>query len=251
MMRFLEPFPVPLLFVDETNSTNSCLHNYCVDRQVAEFSIVMTNFQTAGRGQRGNSWESEREKNLLFSIIFFPTFLEARDQFLLSQIISLSIKEALDTYTKNISIKWPNDIYWCEKKICGMLIENDLTGQHITQSIAGIGININQQFFSSLAPNPVSLYQITGKEHDLLLILEKITQRIKDYYTLLKTGKKALISQRYKEALFRKKGIHLYSDAEGTFQAEIADIKPDGSLILKDEAGGERKYAFKEVQYIL
>lgn len=120
-----------------------------------------------------------------FQFCAFPCFWEARCQFLISQIISLAIKEELSTYTEDISIKWPNDIYWKEKKICGILIENDLMGRNICQSIAGIGININQEEFYSPAPNPVSLYQITGKRHDVFEILKNIMIRVQSYYAKL------------------------------------------------------------------
>lgn len=172
MMPSPDTFPVPLIHINETNSTNNYLQSLCSEQKVEELTVVVADFQTSGRGQRGNSWESAPGKNLLFSTVIFPEFLEARRQFLISQIISLAIKEELDTYTTDISIKWPNDIYWKEKKICGMLIENDLMGRNISQSIAGIGININQEIFHSSAPNPVSLLQITEEEHDLFEILK-------------------------------------------------------------------------------
>ena len=165
-------FPVPLIHISETNSTNSYLQNFCAKEKTEEFTTVAADYQTSGRGQRGNSWESEPHKNLLFSFVLFPEFLEARRQFLISQIVSLAIKEELDTYTDDVSIKWPNDIYWKEKKICGILIENDLIGRNISRSIAGIGININQEEFHSPAPNPVSLYQITGKQYDIYEVLK-------------------------------------------------------------------------------
>ena len=155
-------------------------------------------------------------------VSIFPEFLEARRQFLISQIISLAIKEELDTYTTDISIKWPNDIYWKEKKICGMLIENDLMGRNISQSIAGIGININQETFHSFAPNPVSLRQITGKEFDLFEILKNIVLR-----------------------------IHRFKDANGEFLARIICVEPEGRLILEDEILNKRGYMFKEVEYLL
>lgn len=174
MMPSPDTFPVPLIHINETNSTNNYLQSLCSEQKVEELTVVVADFQTSGRGQRGNSWESAPGKNLLFSTVIFPEFLEARRQFLISQVISLAIKEELDTYTSDISIKWPNDIYWKEKKICGMLIENDLMGRNINQSIAGIGININQEIFHSSAPNPVSLLQITGEEHDLFKTLKNI-----------------------------------------------------------------------------
>ena len=246
-----EIFPVPVIHISETNSTNNYLQSLCSQQKVEELSVVVADFQTSGRGQRGNSWESAPNKNLLFSTIFFPEFLEARRQFLISQIISLAIKEELDTYTADISIKWPNDIYWKEKKICGMLIENDLMGRNISQSIAGIGININQEIFHSSAPNPVSLRQVTGKEYDLFEILKNVMLRIQSYYSLLKKDDAASIACQYEKSLFRKEGMHRYKDANGEFLARIVCVEPEGRLILEDEVLIKRGYMFKEVEYLL
>lgn len=251
MMRYPESFPVPLIRVEETNSTNNYLQALCDERKVEEFTTVVADFQTSGRGQRGNSWESEPGENLLFSFVVFPEFLEARRQFLLSQIVSLAIKEELDNYVADISIKWPNDIYWREKKICGMLIENDLMGRNISQSIAGIGININQKAFYSPAPNPVSLRQITGKQYDILEILENVMVRVQSYYKLLRDGDTEKIATRYEKSLFRKEGMHRYRDANGEFLARILSLEPEGRLILEDEMQRKRGYMFKEVEYLL
>ena len=242
MMPFPDIFPVPLIHINETNSTNNYLQSLCSKQKMEELTVVVDDFQTSGRGQRGNSWESDPGKNLLFSTVIFPDFLEARRQFLISQIISLAIKEELDTYTTDISIKWPNDIYWKEKKICGMLIENDLMGRNISQSIAGIGININQEMFHCSAPNPVSLVQITGKEHDLFEILKNI---------MLKKGDTTSIACQYEKSLFRREGIHRYKDANGEFLARIVCVEPEGRLILEDEMLMKRDYMFKEVEYLL
>lgn len=251
MMPSPDIFPVPLIHISETNSTNNYLQSLCSKQKVEELTVVVADFQTSGRGQRGNSWESDSGKNLLFSIVIFPEFLEARRQFLISQIISLAIKEELDTYTTDISIKWPNDIYWKEKKICGMLIENDLMGRNISQSIAGIGININQETFHSFAPNPVSLRQITGKEFDLFEILKNIVLRIQSYYSLLKKGNTESIVCQYEMSLFRKEGMHRFKDANGEFLARIIRVEPEGRLILEDEILNKRGYMFKEVEYLL
>ena len=250
MMPSPDIFPVPLIHISETNSTNNYLQSLCSKQKVEELTVVVADFQTSGRGQRGNSWESDSGKNLLFSIVIFPEFLEARRQFLISQIISLAIKEELDTYTTDISIKWPNDIYWKEKKICGMLIENDLMGRNISQSIAGIGININQETFHSFAPNPVSLRQITGKEFDLFEILKSIVLRIQSYYSLLKKGNTESIVCQYEMSLFKKEGMHRFKDANGEFLARIC-VEPEGRLILEDEILNKRGYMFKEVEYLL
>ena len=214
-------FPVPLIILPETDSTNNYLTQLCNEQQsaVREFTTVIAERQTAGKGQRGNSWESEDCRNITFSFVLYPTFIEARRQFILSQIVSLSIKEELDQWTEGISIKWPNDIYW------------------------------------SNAPNPISLKQITGKDHDRYLILANIMERVKEYYTLLQadTSNNAadIITERYVRSLFRRNGFHRYADADGEFLACLLRVEPDGRFILKDQTGKEREYLFKEVQYLL
>ena len=227
MMLSPDLFPVPLIHISETNSTNSYLQTFCAKEKTEEFTTVATDYQTSGRGQRGNSWESEPHKNLLFSFVLFPEFLEARRQFLISQIVSLAIKEELDTYTDDVSIKWPNDIYWKEKKICGILIENDLIGRNISRSIAGIGININQEEF-----------------HNIML-------RVQSYYYQLKKNDTSSIVTQYEKSLFRKEGMHRYKDANGEFLARIVYVEPEGRLILEDERQIKRGYMFKEVEYLL
>lgn len=252
-----DTFPFPLVALDETDSTNQHLSRLCNERQeaIAEFTTVVAEFQTAGKGQRGNTWEAEEGKNLLFSFVLYPTFLEARRQFILSQIVSLAIKEELSRWSDEITIKWPNDIYWKDKKICGILIENDLAGHNIARSISGIGININQELFHSDAPNPVSLKQITGKEHDRHTILAHILQRIETYYNSLRTEEpniySAEIATRYARSLYRRRGLHPYEDGNGKFLARLLRVEQDGRLILEDESGRERQYLFKEVQYVI
>ena len=161
----------------------------------------------------------------------------------------------MDTWTDNITIKWPNDIYWKDKKICGILIENDLFGHFISRSISGIGININQDKYQSDAPNPVSLKQITGKVHDRYEILANILKRVQTYYNCLQAEDpdtySALIATRYARSLFRRRGLHPYEDANGKFMARLLRVENDGRFILEDEFGKEREYLFKEVQYIL
>lgn len=257
MMPSPDTFPFPLIALNETNSTSNYLSGFCDEQKEAidEFTTVTAEFQTAGKGQRGNSWEAEEGKNLLFSFALRPTFLEVRRQFILSQIVSLSIKEELDQWTDDISIKWPNDIYWKENKICGILIENNLIGHSIGRSISGIGININQEKFHSNAPNPISLKQITGQEHDRYLILASILKRIQTYYIQLQTASydtfTASITARYNAALFRRIGFYPYADANGRFLAQLLRVEENGYFVLEDNEGKERKYLFKEVQYIL
>lgn len=216
-----------------------------------EYTIVSVDLQTAGRGQQGNGWESEEGKNILFSMVVFPVSVFANEQFIISQIVSLAVKDILSKYTDNITIKWPNDIYWKEKKISGILIENNLMEDHISQSVMGIGVNINQELFTSNAPNPVSLKQITGKDHDKEIILHQIIRQLISYFEKLKSKDTADIIRNYKQSLFRREGFHLYNDGKNDFKARIKSIEPSGILVLETEEGTCHRFAFKEVKFIL
>lgn len=241
---------IPIIHLTKTSSTSTYLKSICSAIRLAEFTTVVSEFQTTGHGQANNSWESEDGKNILFSFVLYPNFCPANKQFHLSQLISLSIMEELQSFAKDFSIKWPNDIYWQDKKICGILIENELFGEMMQRCIAGIGININQTAFHSDAPNPVSLAQIIGREEDKRAILNSIMKRVKDYYELYKSGEVKTITERYFNALYRKDGFHRYKDNDGYFNARIADILPLGTLILEDEQGKKRAYNFKEVSFV-
>lgn len=236
-----------LIHLEETTSTNNHLRSLVGKELLPEGSVVVTDFQTSGRGQVGNVWESEAGKNLMFSVILYPDFLPANRQFLISQIAALSVKETLDRYTTDITVKWPNDIYWKDRKICGMLIENDLSGQTLYCSVIGIGINLNQQQFRSDAPNPVSLTQITGKEYDKEELLNRFLRIFYRRYLDLLQEKEEEIRIAYREALYHGKGYFGYKDENGLFEACIHGIELTGHLILRLPDGELRRYAFKEV----
>ena len=235
----------------ETNSTNNHLRGLVGKEPLPEGSVVIADYQTAGRGQVGNTWESEKGKNLMFSVILYPDYLPANRQFLISQIAALSVKETLDEYVSDITVKWPNDIYWRDRKICGMLIENDLTGHSLYCSVIGIGININQQEFRSGAPNPVSLAQITNREYDREEILRHFQKRLYDRYLGLILEHEADIRRDYMSALYRSDGFYRYRDDQGLFEARIKEIEPTGHLVLELSDGEVRRYAFKEVSAVL
>ena len=243
-------YPVPIYLTD-TTSTNSYLSALCDNTKPAELTSVYTYYQTAGRGQRGNHWESEAGANLLFSFVMYPHFVEVSQQFLLSQITALSLQEILSSYADDITIKWPNDIYWRNKKLCGTLTEIDLMGAGISRCISGTGINVNQEKFFSDAPNPVSLYQITGCRYSQPKLMHQFMERLSAWYELLKSGDTTTIRTSYFLHLYRREGYHSYRDENGTFQARIVDIEPIGRLMLEDTDHNIRKYMFKEVEYIL
>ena len=253
-MNYPQNIEIPMEKVKELSSTNDYLSQLCKESLAKEFYTVLAESQTSGKGQRGNHWESEAGKNLTFSIVLYPTALEAKKHFCLSMLAALSCVEALRAYTDGFSIKWPNDIYWHDKKIGGILIENELEGAYITQSILGIGLNINQEEFRSSAPNPISLKQILGVEANLQEVLSKVIHGIVGGYRQLESNfniTQLAIRTLYIKNLYRKKGLYPYRDKEGEFKAEFQKIESDGRLVLKDETGDLRHYAFKEIEFIL
>lgn len=196
-----------IIKIKETDSTNHWLKEQSEKQVLDEGTTVAAEFQTAGKGQRGNCWESEAGKNIICSMILYPQFLPVRLQFVLSEAIALGLKDALEQYFRPVEIKWPNDIYYGDKKIAGILIENEVTGQVIEKSIIGVGLNVNQEQFSSVAPNAVSMKQILGKETDLDALSEEMVNAVLSRYDILKAGNFALIVSDYHGSLYRKSVI--------------------------------------------
>ena len=232
------------------SSTNDKMKELTNKEDLPEFTIVITKFQTAGRGQEGNSWESLEGENLTFSILLRPDFLEPQDQFFISKVISLAIVRVLTDRGIDAMIKWPNDIYAGDKKIAGILIENELMGNSISISIAGIGLNVNQTVFTENAGNAVSMRNITGREYKLNVLLNDLVNEVIECYNYLRVEEFQLLNENYFMKLLRRTGFHKYRDEKGEFLAEIAGIESSGILILRDKKGKERKYAFKEVEFL-
>ena len=239
--------------VSQTASTNTYLSRLAAT--LPGGTVIYTPCQTAGRGQKGNSWESEDGKNLTFSMLLKRPPVKARDQFYLSEAAALAVVEALTAEAGDgFSVKWPNDVYWQDKKICGMLLENSLDGSDIAICIVGIGLNVNQERFLSDAPNPVSLINITGSEHDLEALLKRVCSRIEQLVgSLDDDNARADLHQRYMAALYRNDGqLYPWEDAAGhRLMASVAGIAPDGTLTLLHEDGTRHDYLFKEVKHII
>jgi BirA family biotin operon repressor/biotin-[acetyl-CoA-carboxylase] ligase len=229
-----------IVHIDETDSTNRWLREQGGEENV----VVWADYQTAGRGCGTNHWESERGKNLTFSMLLHPNDVPAQKQFRISRAISLAICKALGQHIGDLSIKWPNDIYWRDGKIGGILIEVTLQGNKVKDCIIGIGLNINQRVFRSDAPNPVSMWQICEQETDCEQLLQEILQAFQEY--MGKSNK-----DEYQSMLYRRKGFHPYADKDGAFMAEIIDVEDDGHLLLRDDNGQLRRYAFKEVTFVI
>ena len=234
-----------IIHIAETDSTNRWLREKTPPLPAGE-CVVIAEYQTAGKGCGSNSWESERGKNLTFSMLIHPEALPANAQFRITEVVSVALCETLELYiNKKVEIKWPNDIYVGDRKICGILIENRLQGSTIKDAIIGIGLNVNQRVFLSDAPNPVSLYQLTGQETNR----DTLLNRFLEAFERVSQSNTTCID--YRERLFRKGKEGLYEDETGRFTARLTDVLSDGRLQLVDSEGQTRIYAFKEVQFII
>ena len=216
-----------------------------------DMTVVVADYQTAGRGQGSNTWESEPGCNLLMSVRIRPTMVPPRRQFILSEAGALAVGRALAAYTDGISLKWPNDVYWNDSKISGTLIETAVNAQGLSSCIFGIGINVNQQVFRSDAPNPVSLWQILGCEVPVVDVMERLLDALEQELAHVWAGNFDEVSSRYHHRLYRREGFHPYRDDHGAFDAEILRVEDDGHLLLRDSSDIIRRYAFKEVTFVL
>ena len=235
-------------FIPQTPSTSTLLRELARKNQLEEGFMIHTDFQLAGKGQAGNSWESEIAQNLLFSILLYPHHVAIEAQFILSQLVSVAIKKVLDRYCSDITVKWPNDIYWKDKKLAGILIESSLQGAKISSMVIGVGLNVNQIRFLSDAPNPVSLRQITGEEIERATLLAEIYQEIMVHYLDFETPQ---IRSEYARSLYRKDAPHLFNDGEATFEATLQGVEPDGRLLLETAKKELRTFYFKEISFVI
>lgn len=239
--------------LDETDSTMSRIRLVPSESIPNDGAWLLTaDHQTAGHGQKGTTWESTRGDNLLFSFAFCPYAVKASEQFHLSEALALAVAEALSPWIGDCEVKWPNDVYHTDRKICGMLLQHTLSGDHIAQTNVGVGVNVNQRTFRSDAPNPVSVWQIRHEETSRERLLESIIGHFSSHYADICQHHAERVHEAYLQRLYRRDGYHRYRDAEGReFEARITGISPLGVLSLTDHEGHDRRFAFKEVSYVL
>ncbi|UII21253.1 biotin--[acetyl-CoA-carboxylase] ligase [Fulvivirga ligni] len=235
-----------LIFLPSCHSTNEEAQQM-LGSGVMEGTIIITENQTRGKGQRGNSWEAEPGKNLTFSFILKPSFLGVQSQFELNRVVSLGIHDYLSDMAPGFQVKWPNDIYNLDKKICGILIQNSVKKNHIENSIVGIGLNINQRKFSN--ERAISLGQITDESYDLQQVLDNLMQHIESRYLMLKNGRKEQLKTDYESTLYRFGEECLYKSNDQVFTGKITSVTPVGQLEI-ETLQGMRYFDFKEVEFL-
>lgn len=242
-----------IIALHEVDSTNSYLEREA--DQIDDTVMVTAYNQTAGHGQRGNGWESAPGENLTFSMLYHPKSFRATDQFAISESTALAVVDFLALYGVEAMVKWPNDIYVGDKKICGILIKHSLMGSEISHSILGVGININQTKFVSDAPNPVSIKQLTGETNNLEALTAEIARCLEHRLEMIYGEQNRLaLHEEFIRKLWRGDGnFHPFSDTTTgeMFEAEIDNIGPDGVLTLRLRDSSLRPYRFKEVTFLL
>ena len=250
------------MFIDETHSTSSLLRE-TYDDSLPHLFTIRTDFQTAGRGQAGNSWESERGKNLLFSALLRYNDLYAVEQWRLSMLVAVALWDVLAKYLpeSQLRIKWPNDVYFGDKKLVGILIENSLSGKYVGYSIVGIGVNINQTQWLSNAPNPISMKEISGREYDAEMLMNQWITSVQSWE--MRTTDE--IKTAYHQRLYRRNGWYEYVErevnltptaiaqrgTEDSFLAEIVDVTKQGELVLRLQNNEEKIYHFKQIRFVI
>jgi len=241
-----------IIHLPETKSTNSYAVDILSGERPEEGCVIVTDHQTNGKGTDSNTWESEKDKNLTFSLILYPSF-PADQQFIMNKAISLGIYDflAAELPGHKVSIKWPNDLYIEDKKICGILIQNSVTGNKLDYTVVGIGLNVNQLSFISNAPNPVSLKMITDLDYNLSDILQKLLHSLFNRYFTINQETISKTETDYQEALYRLMEWHEYLVKESQIHARITGTTDFGQLLLENETGEISVCDMKEVKFII
>ena len=220
--------------------------------QYVEGDIILAQCQTAGRGQRGHTWESRDGENLTFSLLLEPLFLPPSEQFLISECVALGVCDALLHYGIEVQIKWTNDIYIGDRKLAGILIEHKLQGSALARTVAGIGLNVNQKAFSDDLPNPISMAQAADREFDREEVLQTVATSLMARYEQLRDGGAKELQVDYHQRLYRLGQEHCYALPDGSrFRGIIRGVEPTGALRIENERGELLSFLFKEVEFVI
>ncbi len=240
------------IHLEVIDSTMSFASDLIAKSKPSEGTVVLADYQQAGRGQAGNTWQSSPAENLTLSAILYPSFLPVRRQFYLNMAVSLAVKELVETQTGiPAQVKWPNDILIAKKKVAGILISNTLRGDHLRSSIVGVGLNVNQTQFVPELNKATSLRLETGQYYDRKASLELLCEKLEQYYLLLRSENVQALKQAYLEALYGwQLTMNFHQPGGASFEAVITDVDESGKLCLR--VGPEvRLYNFKELVFHL
>ncbi len=231
------------------DSTNDFLKKIVQETAVESGTVVQANYQTKGRGQLQNTWQSEADKNLLFSVLYKFDDLKITHRFYLNKVVAIAVSTVLKQYIPNVKIKWPNDIMALNNKIAGILIENIFNGEQISQAIIGVGLNVNQVKFDNL-PKATSLKLLLKKDLDIDFILLEILDALEKMLDLLYQKYFSTIDKMYFTNLYRYQKPSMYHDKNGFFMAKIIGVKQSGLLQMELEDESIRLFNLKEIQFL-
>jgi len=236
----------------EVDSTNNFLKGLLSNsKPLIEGTVIMAENQYAGRGQQQNGWHSQPGKNLTFSVLLQPHFLAVTDQFDLVRVVSLGVFDALAPLLGGkLKIKWPNDLYYADYKLGGMLIENMVQAGQIKNSVVGIGLNINQESFPPHLPGAISIKQILHQDYDLKVLLADICRSIEAYYLNLKAGKNLFVRNAYLDRLYWLNETKSFSAGDVEFKGVIKGVRDNGLLVVENNKHEELEFSLKEIEFL-
>ncbi len=234
--------------IAQTTSTND---DAC-DARYRHGDVVWAERQSAGRGQRGHTWQSPEGENLTFTLVLEPHFLPVGEQFLLSEAVALALTDTFERFGIATRIKWTNDIYAGDRKLVGILIEHNYSASTLARSRIGIGINVNQSAFDPTLPNPVSMAQLAARTFDRQEVLECFLACCKTRYEILERGEREALQRDYLARMYRLGESHTYRLPDGTlFEATLCGVRPSGELLLRHGDGSLHSYLFREVEFVI
>lgn len=247
-----------IAYLPTCHSTNDIAAELVRQENLSEGTVVITDAQTAGRGQRGARWVTSQGHNFTFSLVLRPTFLVAAEQFLLSQAMALGVRRFVSAFSEKAMIKWPNDLYVSDLKIGGILIENAWQGTRMTHAVVGVGLNVNQTDFgdkmTSAASKPViratSLRLETGQMFELAAQLPSLLQCLEHAYLRLRAGQYEQIRNDYQAVLLGYGEIRLFRANGQVFEGLVTAVTPAGRLCLQRTDGTQQEYDIKEVEWL-
>lgn len=248
LLPALNPIGTPFIELLTVESTNNYAMALARAAMAQQGTAVFAHEQTKGKGQRNKTWASQKDMNIAMSVVVEPEWIAPSDIFLLSMMTAVAVREFINQYTFHaVKIKWANDVYWCDRKAAGILIENIWKGNECSFSIVGIGININQTHFDELDGKAVSLKQITGKNFEPVVLAKQLCKILEQKYQLLQQSSKTIVEE-YKSHLYKLNETVKFKKQNRVFEATIKDVNMNGELVVQHSI--EERFCVGEVEWM-